>query len=71
MVTERHDNLTLFCLFADCEPVNFQEAALDGKWRIAMDEEIKAIVKNDTWELTTLPKDLKAIGVKWVYKKKM
>ncbi|KAH9670830.1 hypothetical protein KPL70_017126 [Citrus sinensis] len=55
-VTERHDNLTLFCLFADCKPVNFQEAALDEKWRIAMDEEIKAIVKNDTWELTTLPK---------------
>ncbi|KAH9745480.1 hypothetical protein KPL70_004087 [Citrus sinensis] len=52
------------------DPVNFQEAALDEKWRIAMDEEIKAIVKNDTWELTTFPKGHKAIGVKWVYKKK-
>ena len=30
-ITERHDNLTLFCLFVDCEPVNFQEAALDEK----------------------------------------
>ncbi|KAH9672319.1 hypothetical protein KPL70_017676 [Citrus sinensis] len=69
-VTERRDNLTLFCLFADCEPVNFQEATLDEKWRIAMDEEIKAIVKNDTWELTTLPKGHKAINVKWVYKTK-
>ncbi|KAH9667537.1 hypothetical protein KPL70_021079 [Citrus sinensis] len=67
-VTKRHDNLTLFCLFADCEPVNFQEVALDEKWRIVIDEEIKAIVKNDTWELTTLPKGHKAIGVKWVYK---
>ena len=44
-VTERHDNLTLFCLFAI---LHFQEAALDEKWRIAMDKEIKAIVKNDT-----------------------
>ncbi|KAH9672047.1 hypothetical protein KPL70_017573 [Citrus sinensis] len=35
-----------------------------------MDEEIKAIVKNDTWELTTLLKGHKAIGVKWVYKTK-
>ncbi|KAH9681187.1 hypothetical protein KPL71_026873 [Citrus sinensis] len=42
--------------------VNFEEAALDEKWRIAMDVEIKAIVKNDTWELTTLPKGHKAIA---------
>ncbi|KAH9669729.1 hypothetical protein KPL70_021911 [Citrus sinensis] len=44
------------------DPVNFQEVALDEKWRIAMEEEIKAIVKNDTWELTTLPKGYKAIA---------
>ena len=25
-VTENQDNITLFCLFADCEPINFQEA---------------------------------------------
>ena len=28
-----------------------------------MDEEIKAIKKNDTWELTTLPHGKKTIGV--------
>ncbi|KAH9648517.1 Integrase catalytic domain-containing protein [Citrus sinensis] len=50
--------------------VHFQGATLDEKWRIAMDEEIKAIVKNDTWELTTLPKCHKAINVKWEYKTK-
>ena len=33
-----------------------------------MDEEIKAIKKNDTWELASLPKEHKAIYVKWVYK---
>ena len=27
-----------------------------------------AIQKNDTWELTTLLQNHKAIGVKWVYK---
>jgi predicted RNA binding protein YcfA (HicA-like mRNA interferase family) len=42
----------------------------DKKWRNAMDEEIKAIKKNDTWELTTLPHGKKAIGVKLVYKLK-
>ena len=35
-----------------------------------MDEEIKVIMKNDTWELTTLPKGHKVIGVEWVYKTK-
>ena len=69
-VTDRLENLNLFCLFADCEPVNFQEAAQDGKWRNAMDDEIKAIEKNDTWELAALPKGHKPIGVKWVYKTK-
>ncbi|KAM1699904.1 hypothetical protein ACFX2K_031197 [Malus domestica] len=42
-VAERLDNPTFFCLFADCEPVDFQEAVQDTKWRKAMDEEIEAI----------------------------
>ena len=69
--TEIIDGLTLFCLFADCEPTGFEEAVRDKKWRDAMDEEIKAIKKNDTWELATLPilpTGKKTPGVKWVYK---
>ncbi|KAH9725216.1 hypothetical protein KPL70_007788 [Citrus sinensis] len=46
--------------WAEAVPVNFQEIALDEKWRITMDEEIKSIVKNNTWELTTLPKGHKS-----------
>jgi hypothetical protein len=33
-----------------------------------MEEEIHAIQKNDTWELTALPPKKKTIDVKWVYK---
>ncbi|WVZ02572.1 hypothetical protein V8G54_023378 [Vigna mungo] len=36
-----------------------------------MDEEIGAIERNKTWELTDLPEGARPIGVKWVYKKKM
>ena len=61
----------LVCLLADAEEISFTEAARDPKWKGAMDEEIEAIEKNDTWELAELPKGNKAIGVKWVYKKKM
>ncbi|MCI22496.1 copia-type polyprotein, partial [Trifolium medium] len=35
-----------------------------------MDVEIEAINANNTWELTSLPKGSKAIGVKWIYKTK-
>ncbi|KAG6425267.1 hypothetical protein SASPL_115694 [Salvia splendens] len=49
--TERVEDLTLFFLFADCEPVSFEEATTSENWRVTMDEEIKAIEKNDTWEL--------------------
>ena len=58
----------LYCLFADSEPINFEEATHDKKWRLAMNEEMKAIQKNGTWELTTLPKEKQAVGVKWIYK---
>lgn len=36
-----------------------------------MDEEIKAIENNDTWNLVDLLKDKNIIGVKWVYKTKL
>jgi hypothetical protein len=62
------EETNLFCLYADHEPLTFQEAVEEDCWRSAMEEEIHAIQKNDTWELTTLPSNQKAIGVKWVYK---
>ncbi|CAM8990990.1 unnamed protein product [Rhodiola kirilowii] len=64
------ETMVNFCLFADCDPVTFEEAAKDEGWIQAMDAEIASIDKNDTWELTTLPVGKKSIGVKWVYKTK-
>ena len=36
-----------------------------------MDLEIEAIERNETWELTDLPKGMKKIGVKRVFKTKL
>ncbi|KAK4381284.1 Retrovirus-related Pol polyprotein from transposon RE1 [Sesamum angolense] len=36
-----------------------------------MEEEIKMIEKNNTWELADMPKDKEVIGVKWIYKTKL
>ncbi|BBG98549.1 ADP glucose pyrophosphorylase large subunit 1 [Prunus dulcis] len=65
------DGLTYFALFTDSDPVTFQQAHKETKWQRAMDEEISSIERNNTWELTDLPKGQKSIGVKWVYKMKL
>ncbi|WVZ04925.1 hypothetical protein V8G54_018271 [Vigna mungo] len=34
----------------------------------AMDDELVALARNDTWEITDLPADKTAVGCKWVFK---
>lgn len=68
--TTSDEEIVNFALYADCDPLTFDEASRHQHWLMAMDEEIHAIEKNDTWELTSLPKGKTAIGVKWVYKTK-
>lgn len=41
------------------------------KWKKVMDDEINAIQKNNTWELTNLAKEWKTIGIKWIFKTKI
>ena len=67
-LSEEDSYMVMFAAAND--PVFFYEAVKDAKWRMAMDAEIDAIERNDTWELTCLPTDAKKVGVKWVYKTK-
>ncbi|GJS95510.1 ribonuclease H-like domain, reverse transcriptase, RNA-dependent DNA polymerase [Tanacetum coccineum] len=57
-------------LLAEDEPKNYKEASSDQKWIEAMKAELDSINRNNTWELTTLPRGHKAIGLKWVFKTK-
>ena len=68
--TQVMKDINLFCFFADSDPLSFNEAVTEEKWIKAMDEEIHAIEKNDTWKLTYPPESKKAISIKWVYKTK-
>jgi len=52
------------------EPWDFKEAMEDKVWRDACEDEIKSIVKNNTWSLVDLPVGAKAIGLKWIFKLK-
>src|ERR1044072_582813 len=55
------------------DPSTFREALNSpekDRWMGAMQEEMESLKKNETWDLVPLPKGKKAIGCKWVYKKK-
>jgi hypothetical protein len=68
---EETTNMTLLALLSDSDPMTFEEAVNLEKWRQAMDQEMQAIERNDTWELTVLPSGSKTKGVKWVFKTKV
>ncbi|KAH9688421.1 hypothetical protein KPL70_015118 [Citrus sinensis] len=40
------------------------------EWKLAIEEEMKSLHQNQTWELVKLPMGKRAIGNKWVYTKK-
>ncbi|KAE8667838.1 hypothetical protein F3Y22_tig00112368pilonHSYRG00011 [Hibiscus syriacus] len=55
----------------DGEPSTYEEAINSSDaslWMMAMQEEIEAIHKNNTWDLVPLPQGMKPIGNKWVFK---
>ena len=68
------EDLVSYALITSSEdPTTFQEAIHNqekSKWMGAMVEEIQSLHKNQTWDLVELPEGKRAIGCKWVYKKK-
>ncbi|XP_076923135.1 uncharacterized protein LOC143585177 [Bidens hawaiensis] len=44
-----------------CEPRNFHEAVNDPNWMIAINNELEALHRNDTWDLVELPPNRKTI----------
>lgn len=52
------------CAVALQEPTSYDEAAKERGWKVVMEEELKMIYKNGTWELVGRPKNQNVIGVK-------
>ena len=48
-------------------PSSVEEALSDPKWEKAMQKELKALKKNNTWKLVPLPEEKKLVGCKWVF----
>ncbi|KAJ9535406.1 hypothetical protein OSB04_un001478 [Centaurea solstitialis] len=55
------------------EPTSYGEAASGSEseqWQEAMKAEMQSMYDNQVWELTDLPQHCRAVGRKWVFKKK-
>lgn len=52
------------------EPSSYHQAKNETKWVETMDKELHALESNATWDLISLPVNVKPIGCKWVYKVK-
>ncbi|KAK0577895.1 hypothetical protein LWI29_001967 [Acer saccharum] len=60
-------------LLDDDDPYTYKEAMEDvdsRHWQKAMQSEIESMFDNKVWSLVDLPKGIKPIGCKWVYKRK-
>lgn len=51
-------------------PSTYSQAKDYTHWRTAMDEELEALSRNQTWVITPLPSGKHPIGCKWVYRVK-
>ena len=55
-------------LTSEVEPANFQAASKGSRWVATMDNEIRALNENNTWDFVDLPPNAVTIGSKWIYK---
>lgn len=60
----------LAAIIPKTDPATFQKAVKEVHWVEAMNQELDALEKNHTWDVTSLPPNRKAIGSKWVFKTK-
>lgn len=51
----------------DNDPKCFKKAIKQGQWLEAMNEELQALERNNTWEITDLPAGKHVIDCKWLY----
>lgn len=70
-IDQTEDRITYFALFLDCDSTAFESTVKESKWWKAMYDEIATIERNNTWDISNLPKGHKTIGVKQIFKTKL
>ena len=51
-------------------PKSHHEGLRVSQWKEAMDDEMRALIQNDTWEIVDLPKGKKSVGCRWIFTRK-
>ena len=65
-----HQYAYMTCVAEVRELESYVEGAKDANWHAVMEEEMRALAKNETWDLVDARKGVKPIGCRWVYKVK-
>ncbi|XP_074337413.1 uncharacterized protein LOC141674601 [Apium graveolens] len=63
-----------YCFIIEEDPKTFNEAMTSRDvafWKEAIQDEMVSIMNNNTWELSDLPSGCKALGNRWIFKRKM
>ena len=56
------------CDFVDQEPTSYEEVAQKKEWVEEMTEEYQSIIKNDVWDIVSIPEKKSVVSSKWIYK---
>jgi hypothetical protein len=59
--------MALMCDLIENEPTCFKEAIQKKEWEDAMTEEYQSIIKNDVWEVFSIPKNKDVVYSKCIY----
>ena len=73
MITDDEDEDVAAMIAHDVEPISYEDAISStdaDKWKTAMQAEMDALAKNETWTLCELPPGKTCIKSKWTYRLK-
>jgi len=69
-ISNNHTSFVM-SLHSQPEPKSYAEASKHGCWKHAMQVELRALEKTGTWKFVDLPRNVKPIGCRWIYKVKL
>lgn len=65
---ENYELYATYCLLSECNPQSYEEAVQESEeWQTAIQKELDAHIRFQTWTTAKPPKDVKPIETKWIF----